>query len=645
MSATIIQWKTKITTFVERRKQIKYTIEIKVLEAKEAEAAVMEAIKTVTDVELLNRKRWIASKSVGDYKKCNKFMAEYKMIFEKQGQVIAAELADHTRRIDVAEGAITSLKEKKTQLEDAKKSKDQENQIAKIESELERHEKTVKVEKKVIDAVKEKKEKNTKEFEDHTEKCTKARAKANIATAGVNDAATTLKNQREYQVQIVNLKNVLIASHEQALGKRQEAEKVFQNYTMMVTKYEQQTTITQEQIMDAKTRISGAQEIQRIIAVRMKEITTLLSRTTITSSEKTKLQKEEDEIKVKLETQQNTIDTETKNLVTYETSLTTLSTTIKTFKNYITEIKVVVKDLEKKVGETKKALKAPNKKDDAPPVKGKDTEDEDAEEKDDEGDDKIDDIDDKDSEKDAVKGGNEKVDKELDQAEEENKSATTQIDSLTKTITTIEEKSEAADKEVIQEVTDTTKEEAEISETKEMKKRLVRRRERQRCARLFPSVFSSFKIKQELTAENMCPCPNSGKGLTVLYLNHISDPGEYDKFVLSLFEHNLAVEGSFEAEMQKYHYGADDKLVVGEEENISLKLVVNDDKIDEVMQALDAQNLTAHSTDMMISPLLKGKSEYLKWQQTALTQSNKSNQVHLGGELEDDFEEDEEEWE
>merc|ERR1719453_463129 len=105
MSATIIQWKTKITTLIERRKQIKYTIEIKVLEAKEAEAAVMEAIKTVTDVELLNRKRWIASKSVGDYKKCNKFMAEYKMIFEKQGAVISAELNDHARRIEVAQGA------------------------------------------------------------------------------------------------------------------------------------------------------------------------------------------------------------------------------------------------------------------------------------------------------------------------------------------------------------------------------------------------------------------------------------------------------------------------------------------------------------------------------------------------------------
>jgi peptidoglycan hydrolase CwlO-like protein len=81
-------------------------------------------------------------------------------------------------------------------------------------------------------------------------------------------------------------------------------------------------------------------------------------------------------------------------------------------------------------------LKA-SKKDDAPPVKGKDTEDAEAAEKDEDGDDKIDDVDEKEEEASAIKGGNEKVDKELDQVEEENKSTTTQIDSLTKTITTV----------------------------------------------------------------------------------------------------------------------------------------------------------------------------------------------------------------
>jgi len=84
LESTLIEWKNKLTTIIERRKQIKYIIEVKVLEAKEAEQAVLEAIKTVTDVELVNRKRWIASKTVTKYKKCEKFMTEYKMIYEKQ---------------------------------------------------------------------------------------------------------------------------------------------------------------------------------------------------------------------------------------------------------------------------------------------------------------------------------------------------------------------------------------------------------------------------------------------------------------------------------------------------------------------------------------------------------------------------------
>jgi len=288
-------------------------------------------------------------------------------------------------------------------------------------------------------------------------------------------------------------------------------------------------------------------------------------------------------------------------------------------------------------------LKAPTKTDDAaPPVKGKDSEDKDAEEKDEEGDDKIDEIDEATSEEpEAVKGGNEKVDSELDQAEEENKSTTTQIDSLTKTITTVEEKSEIADKEVIQETTDTTKEEAELAEVKEQKARLEKVRERKRCARLFPSVFSSFEIKQELKQENMCPCPNSGKGLTVLLLENIKDSGEYDKFVLSLFEKNMVVEGSFQAQVQRYFFGADDKVINQEEENITMRLVVTDDKIDEVMQMLDAQNLTMKSTDFKISPLLKGKAEYQKWQQTSLAAPRASNHVHLDRTSDDDIEDDE----
>jgi hypothetical protein len=55
---------------------------------------------------------------------------------------------------------------------------------------------------------------------------------------------------------------------------------------LAVSKYSQQNTVALEQIADAKTKIAGAQEVQRIVAVRMKEIATLLARPTITTGEK-----------------------------------------------------------------------------------------------------------------------------------------------------------------------------------------------------------------------------------------------------------------------------------------------------------------------------------------------------------------------
>ena len=174
------------------------------------------------------------------------------------------------------------------------------------------------------------------------------------------------------------------------------------------------------------------------------------------------------------------------------------------------------------------------------------------------------------------------------------------------------------------------------------KKRLERVRERQRCGRLFPAVFSSFKIKNELTQENMCPCPASGKGLTQLYLENIKDAAEFDKFVLGLFEKNLALEGTFESQLRRYNMGADDKMGEDTTESTRLRLVVGDDKIDQVMQILDGQNLSMKSTDFKISPLLKGKTDYLKWQQTSLASRNASGRVHLGGELLDEEEMDEE---
>jgi hypothetical protein len=59
--------------------------------------------------------------------------------------------------------------------------------------------------------------------------------------------------------------------------------------------------LTTEQIVESKTKISAATELERIMTQRMKEITTLMGRATIVAAEKTKLTKEKSELTEKIE--------------------------------------------------------------------------------------------------------------------------------------------------------------------------------------------------------------------------------------------------------------------------------------------------------------------------------------------------------
>jgi len=55
--------------------------------------------------------------------------------------------------------------------------------------------------------------------------------------------------------------------------------------------------------------------------------------------------------------------------------------------------------------------------------------------------------------------------------------------------------------------------------------------------------------------------------------------------------------------MQRYHV-KEGKLTSEENNPVSLRLVVNDDKLDAIMNIFDGLNLALKSTDFKISPLL-----------------------------------------
>lgn len=61
--------------------------------------------------------------------------------------------------------------------------------------------------------------------------------------------------------------------------------------------------------------------------------------------------------------------------------------------------------------------------------------------------------------------------------------------------------------------------------------------------------------------------------------------------------------------MQRYHV-TDGKLESEEANPVSLYIVVNDDKVDELMNNLDGLNLSLKSSDFKMSPLLQGKNDF-----------------------------------
>ena len=64
--------------------------------------------------------------------------------------------------------------------------------------------------------------------------------------------------------------------------------------------------------------------------------------------------------------------------------------------------------------------------------------------------------------------------------------------------------------------------------------------------------------------------------------------------------------------------GGDNKLVVeGEKEAMKLVIVANDDKVGAVLSELEEGDL-AKKGEMIVSPLLSNKRDYMKWVQESL---------------------------
>lgn len=166
--------------------------------------------------------------------------------------------------------------------------------------------------------------------------------------------------------------------------------------------------------------------------------------------------------------------------------------------------------------------------------------------------------------------------------------------------------------EIVKQSETITKDEGEAVEEKKDLETVTRRELRQKCAVMFPAVFTQFTKTKSKSATGMCPCQGSATGTSMISVA-IDAAEEAEKVVQQLFMKKLATEARFLMQVQKTSMGSESKLVVeGEKNGMNLVVLTTDDKVTGVLSELEEGDVMKKG-QAIVSPLLNGKREYMKW--------------------------------
>merc|ERR1711981_515992 len=206
---------------------------------------------------------------------------------------------------------------------------------------------------------------------------------------------------------------------------------------------------------------------------------------------------------------------------------------------------------------------------------------------------------------------------EVKQIETQEESTVAMTKLLEKELEETDQKITDTTEEIVKQSEQITKDEGEQVEEKKDLEKVTRRELRQKCAVMFPAVFTQFTKAKASKTSGMCPCQGSTTGVSQISLA-IDVPEEADKVVQSLFLKKLATEARFLMQVQRTSMGAENKLVVeGEKNGMNLVILTSDDKVTGVLSELEEGDVMKKG-QAIVSPLLNGKREYMKWVQESL---------------------------
>ena len=507
-------------------------------EATQSEEEVAQTIGIITQIEVVNRLFDVYTKSVQALGSQERLWDQQKAVYEAERARVGSHLQETKRRIQVAEQTIVTLKtqEKEAKAKPAAKEAVAKEQDTKIKTLIEQQEDIVKTET----AEETKVAKLMEELETTWEKTLKSTQKLKRdlkrAQESYEDSQRKLRKEvdvkakiDEYRKRVESGKKTLQQKSTQISTIMEQLAGEVEEARARVTKLEVQVEDCTKQTTMSRTAITTLSSKQQTLDASSKQLK---------GADLTKVKSAIEKIETELEGAKNQLSVAESTCTALKTDISKATSGVVQFNQEFKYYEQILGAVRKEIEETEKAEvkeEEPEEKEEKPKEEKKDDKEEA-----------------KDGDKDAKKEEKPKKEKAVTSS---TSNEVKQLESQEETTVAVTKELEKELEETDQKITDTTEEIVKQSETitkdegeqVEEKKDLatVERRElRQKCAVLFPAVFTQFTKAKNQHASGMCPCQGSATGVSMVSVS-VDAAEEADKVVQSLFQKKLALEARF----------------------------------------------------------------------------------------------------
>ena len=554
-------------------------------EATQSEEEVAQTIGIITQIEVVNRLYDVYVKTVQALGAQERLWDQQRAVYEAERARVGSLLQETKRRIQVAEQTIVTLKEqaKEAKAKPPAKEAVAKEQEAKVKALVAQQEEIVKTETseetratKMMDELETSWEKTLKGTQKLKRDLKRAQESYEDSQRKLRKEVDVKSKLDEYRKRVESGKKTLQQKQTQIAKIMEQLAHEVEESRARISKLEEQVEDCTKQTTMARTAITTLSSKQQTLDASSKQLK---------GSDLTKVKSAVEKIEAELEGAKNQMSVAESTCTSLKEDITKATSTVVQYNQEFKYYEQILGSVKKEIAETEKADDKKEEKKEEKPNKEK-----------------------------PVTSSTSNEVKQIESQEETTVAVTKELE---KELEETDQKITDTTEEIVKQSEQITKDEGEAVEEKKDLETVTRRELRQKCAVLFPAVFTQFTKSRSHQTTGMCPCQGSATGTSMITVA-LDAAEEADKVVQSLFLKKLALEARFLKQVQRTSTGAENKLVVeGEKNGMNLVILTSDDKVTGVLSELEEGDVMKKG-QAIVSPLLNGKREYMKWVQESL---------------------------